>query len=250
MKLQGRIALVTGGSRGIGRAITLLLAREGAGVVVNYAKGDDDAHEIVAEIEKSGGRAVALRADVGDAEQVLDLARRASEHFGRIDILVSNAGVGHPKQIVDTTNDEWTRIMDVNARATLILTRELLPGMMERRWGRIVAISSIIGKTGRGYFSTATYGASKAALITLVMGIAREGGPYVTANTICPGWIDTGRNNTPEKLPIKERALREIPLARLGTPEDVAETVLFLASEGASYITGQSINVNGGLLMQ
>jgi 3-oxoacyl-[acyl-carrier protein] reductase len=249
MTLSGRVALVTGASRGIGRATSLLLAKRGAHVVVNYAINDDAAQEVVHQIESAGGRALAVKADVGDPSQ-LAMLERARASLGPVDILVSNAGIGHPKQIVDTTNEEWQRVFDVNARATLILARALLPGMIERGYGRIVTVSSIIGKTGRGYFSTATYGAAKAALITLTMGIAREGAPYVTANCICPGWIDTGRNDTPEKLPIRERALREIPLQRLGKPEDVAETVLFLVSDGASYITGQSINVNGGLLMQ
>lgn len=249
-KIGGKVALVTGGSRGIGRATALLLAREGAAVVVNYANDEASARAVVDQIESAGGRAVAVQADVGDAAQVDRLVERAIAFGGRVDILVSNAGIGHPKQVVDTTNDEWQRVFDVDARATLLLARALLPGMVERRYGRIVTISSIIAKTGRGYFSTATYGAAKAALITLTMGIAREAAPYVTANCICPGWIDTGRNNTPDKLAVKERALREIPLQRLGTPDDIAETVLFLVSDGASYITGQSINVNGGLLMQ
>jgi 3-oxoacyl-[acyl-carrier protein] reductase len=249
-KLEGKVALVTGGSRGIGRATSLLLAREGASVVVNYGHGEEAAREVVEQIAATDGRAVAVKADVGNAAQVVKLVEQATAAFGRVDLLVSNAGVGHPKQIVDTTDEEWQRVFDVDARATMILARELLPGMTERRFGRIVTISSIIGKTGRGYFSTATYGAAKAALITFTMGIAREGAPFVTANCICPGWIDTGHNDAPEKQPVKERALREIPLQRLGRPEDIAETVLFLLSEGASYITGQTINVNGGLLME
>lgn len=250
MKLSERVALVTGGSRGIGRATALLLAREGADVVVNYAQDEAAAKEVADEVRSIGRRALVVKADVGDNAQIAHLVDAAHAEFGRVDILVSNAGVGHPKQIVDTTDEEWQRVMDVDARATLVLARAILPGMAERRYGRIVTISSIIGKTGRGYFSTATYGAAKAALIVLTMGIAREAAPYVTANCICPGWIDTGRNDTPEKRPVRERALREIPLQRLGRPDDIAETVLFLVSEGASYITGQSINVNGGLLMQ
>ncbi|MCC6178905.1 MAG: SDR family oxidoreductase [Chloroflexi bacterium] len=249
-KLAGKVALVTGGSRGIGRATALLLANSGASVVVNYSRGEAAAEQVVREIERIDGQAVAVKADVGDPAALASLTERANAAFGHVDILVSNAGVGHPKQVVDTTDEEWQRVFDVDARATLILARALLPGMIERQYGRIVTISSIIGKTGRGYFSTATYGAAKAALIVLTMGIAREGAPYVTANSICPGWIDTGNNNSPEKQPVRERALREIPLQRLGRPEDIAETVLFLVSDGASYITGQSINVNGGLLMQ
>lgn len=250
MKLSGRIALVTGGSRGIGRATALAIAREGADVVVNYAKDDEAARDVARRIESMGRRVLLAKADVGDTAQIGRLVEQATSAFGRIDLLVSNAGAGHTKPITETTDEAWQRVMDVNARATLALAREILPGMVERRFGRVVTISSVTGKNAKGYWSKSPYGAAKAALITLTMGIALEGAPYVTANCICPGLVDKGNLTTPEQLAVKERAIGEIPLRRLGTPEDVAETAVFLLSDGAAYITGQTINVNGGFLMQ
>jgi NAD(P)-dependent dehydrogenase (short-subunit alcohol dehydrogenase family) len=189
-----------------------------------------------------------VRADVGDLDQLRHLLDRCDAAFGRVDVLVSNAGIGQRHKIVDTTDEEWERVMNVDARATFVLARALLPGMIERRFGRIVTISSIIAKTGVGGSSFATYAAAKAALIALTFGIAREGAPYVTANAICPGVIDRNAVAPAPLAPVKW-VLGEIPLQRRGTPGDIAETVLFLAT-GGGYITGQSLNVNGGLLMQ
>lgn len=249
MKLAGKVALVTGGSRGIGRGTALTLARAGADIIINYVQDDAAAAWTADQIAQMGRKVVTVKADVGDLGDLQRLLDRAHEAFGRVDILVSNAGIGQRQQIVDTPDDEWERVMNVNARATLVLVRALLPGMIARQFGRIVTISSIIAKTGRGGSSFATYGASKAALIALTYGIAHEGAPYVTANAICPGVIDRNATEPAALAPVKWRGQYDILLQRRGTPQDIAETVLFLVSDGG-YITGQSINVNGGLLME
>jgi 3-oxoacyl-[acyl-carrier protein] reductase len=248
-RLQGKVAMVTGGTRGIGRGTALSLAREGADLVINYSKDQAAADRTTADLEALGGRVLTVRADVGDLGQLKSLLGRTEETFGKVDILVSNAGIGQRHQIVDTPDEEWERVMNVDARATFVLARALLPGMIARRFGRVVTISSIIAKTGIGGSSFATYAAAKAALIAFTFGIAREGAPYVTANAICPGVIDRNATEPAPLAPVKW-VLGEIPLQRRGTPGDIAETVLFLVSDGGSYITGQSINVNGGLLMQ
>ena len=175
--------------------------------------------------------------------------------FDRVDILVSNAGIGQPHQIIDTPDEEWDRVMNVNARATFALARELLPGMIRRKFGRFVTIASNIAVYGRGGGSFATYAASKAALIALTKGIAHEGAPYVTANAILPG--PTNRQLAEERtepIQIQEDqpvAWLGIPtlISRQGTPEDIAHTVVFFASDAAEYITGQSLHVSGGLFM-
>ena len=172
MDLSGKIALVTGGGRGIGATISIVLAQAGADVVINYNTSEDDASKIRDKIKAMGRRAVAIRIDAGDTTQYTALVRQAKEAFGRVDILVSNAGIGQPHKIVDTPDEEWERVMNVNAR---------------QEFGRFVTISSNIAVYGRGGGSFATYGASKAALIALTKGIAHEGAPYVTANTILPG---------------------------------------------------------------
>jgi NAD(P)-dependent dehydrogenase (short-subunit alcohol dehydrogenase family) len=248
MKLSGRVALVTGGTRGIGRGCALLLAEQGADIVLNYSQDEAAAARTTADVARLGRRVETVKADVGDLDQLRHLLDRCDSAFGRVDVLVSNAGIGQRHKIVDTTDEEWERVMNVDARATFVLARALLPGMIERRFGRIVTISSIIAKTGVGGSSFATYAAAKAALIALTFGIAREGAPYVTANAICPGVIDRNAVAPAPLAPVKW-VLGEIPLQRRGTPGDIAETVLFLAT-GGGYMTGQSLNVNGGLLMQ
>ena len=220
--LSGKVALVTGGGRGIGGTISLVLAQAGADVVINYNTGQEEANMIREVIEAGGGRAVTSRADVGDTAQCKALVRRAEEAFGRVDILVSNAGIGQPHKIVDTADEEWERVMNVNARATLALARELLPGMIQRRFGRFVSISSNVAVYGNGAASFSTYAASKAALIALTKGIAHEGAPYVTANSICPGptnrQLEADRTEPIEMLRNKKREGRvpQLNFFRLG----------------------------------
>ena len=256
MKLEGKTALVTGGSHGIGRGISLGLAREGAMVVVNYSRDTEAAERTLNLIEEIGREAVAVKADVGEIDQCRELVRKADEAFGHVDILVSNAGIGQPHKIVETPDEEWERVMNVNLRATFALARELMPGMIEREYGRIVTISSNAALTGTAHASFATYAASKAGLIALTKGIAHEGAPYITANAICPGGtsreIASERGEEwPPPLSFEERRWlgRRVPLNRRGTPEDIAETVLFLVSDSGCFITGQTIHVSGGVMM-
>ena len=253
--LSEKVALVTGGGRGIGATISLVLAQAGADVVINYSTSEEESKRIQSKIEAAGGRAATIRADVGDTAQCAALVRQAEETFGRVDILVSNAGIGQPHKIVDTPDEEWERVMNVNARATFALARELLAGMIKRKFGRFVTISSNIAVYGRGGGSFATYGASKAALIALTKGIAHEGAPFVTANAICPG--TTARElaedrTTPiqiqEDLPMNWLGI-PILISRKGTPEDIAHAVSYFASPAAEYVTGQTLHVSGGLFM-
>ena len=253
--LSGKTALVTGGGHGIGATISLILARAGADVVINYHTSKSDAEKIKGKIEDTGRTAIVVPADIGDITQCKDLCHRANDHFGRVDILVSNAGIGQPHSIVETPDEEWDRVMNVNARATFALARELLPDMIRRKFGRFVAISSNIAVYGRGGASFATYAASKAALIALIKGVAHEGAPFVTANAICPGPTDRRlAEERDEPVRIDENKKFDwlgIPnlINRRGVPEDIAHAVAFFASDAAEYVTGQTLHVSGGLFM-
>lgn len=255
--LSGKVALVTGGGRSIGATICLALAGAGADVVINYNSSRAEAHKVCGKINAMGRRAVTVQADVADVVQCEELVRQAETACGRVDILVSNSGTGQPHKIVDTSYEEWDRVMNVNARATFALARKLLPGMMERKFGRFVTISSNIAVYGTGGGSFATYAASKAALIAMTKGIAHEGAPYVTANAILPCMIRKYRDVEEERSePIRIDEAQDlrwlgIPILarRRGEPEDVAHAVAFFASDAAEYVTGQSLHVSGGLFM-
>ncbi len=256
MKLEGKIALVTGGSHGIGRGISLALAREGAKVVVNYSTDKEAAEWTENKIKDMGGEAAVVKADVGEIDQCRELVSKSNEAFGHVDILVSNAGIGQQSKIVDTPDEEWDRVMNVNLRATFALARELMPGMIEREYGRIVTISSNCALTGIAQGSFVTYATSKGALNTLTKGIAHEGAPFITCNAICPGGTnrkiaeERGEKWPPPPAFDEKRFLgMRVPLNRTGTPEDIAETVLFLVSDSGCFITGQAIHVSGGVMM-
>ncbi len=255
INLSGRVALVTGGGRGIGATISLVLADAGANVVINYNSSEKESKRIKDKIEAAGGRAEVIPANVADTDQCKDLVSQAEELFGQVDILVSNAGIGQPNKIIDTSDEEWEQVMNVNARATLVLARQLLPSMVERQFGRFISISSNIAVYGRGGGSFATYAASKAALIALTKGIAHEGAPYVTANSICPGptsrELAEDRQTPIQILSDQPRNWLGIPIliSRSGAAEDIAHAVSFFASEAAQYITGQTLHVSGGMFM-
>jgi len=247
MRLSERVALVTGASRGIGRAIAVALAAEGAAVAVNYARSEAAAQEVVDLIRERGGRAVALQADVDDAEQVEALVAGAEAELGPVDILVNNAGIARDGLLMRMTPEAWNEVLSTNLSAAYRTTRAVLRGMLRRRFGRIINITSVVGLTGN--VGQANYAAAKAGLIGFTKSLAREvGSRGITVNAVAPGLIDTDMTAALGEE-WKRRMLDQVALGRLGTPDDVAGAVVFLASEAASYITGQTLVVDGGLTM-
>jgi 3-oxoacyl-[acyl-carrier protein] reductase len=251
LDLSGRAAVVTASSRGIGAASAIALARAGCDVCVNY-RADGDAAEAVAEsVREQGRRALVVQADVADSTAVTAMVARAQEAFGRLDIIVSNAGAGTRVPMHEMTDDEYRRVFDINVKGFVALARAALPAMRAARSGRIIAISSIVGRSGKAFMSPSpTYAGAKAALIGYVRGLAREvGGLGITVNAVCPGWVDWGTKHTAAPAEVRASALSQIPLGRTGTAEDIANAVVFLASDQAAYLTGVSLDVNGGLYM-
>ncbi len=246
--LSGRTALITGASRGIGKACALYLGRAGANVVVNYRQDEDSAKKVVSAISDMGSQAVAIKADVSKPDEALALVKNAEESQGPIDIFVNNVGTGTRALISEITREDYDRVLDTNLRAFVTLAGAVVESMKKRRTGSIVGISSITGETGRAFLSgSPLYPAAKASVIGLVKGLAREGGPYgIRANVVCPGWTETDATaNAPAD--VKASAIKLMPLGRTGVPDDIAGAVLFLASDLSSYVTGATIDVNGGL---
>lgn len=244
--LEGKVALVTGASRGIGKAIALEIARHGAAVAVNYVSSKALADAAVGEIEALGGRAVALQADVSNADECQRLAEATETALGPIDILVNNAGIVRPRMVHRMSTEEWDDVLSANLDSAFYLTGPVVRGMRERRYGRVINIASVMGQMAK--IGSANYSAAKAGLIAFTRATALELAPYnITVNAVCPGWIMTDLNAKlePEQ---REQLLRGIPLGRFGEVEDVARMVRFLLTEG-DWITGQQLNVNGGEYM-
>jgi len=244
MLLANKVALVTGASRGIGRGVALEMAKEGADVVVNYASSDEKAAEVSHAIETLGRRALVVKADVSRPDQVEDMRKRVIKEFGGVDILVNNAGVHRHLKFWEMEVTEWRRVLSVNLDGVFLCSKAFSREMKEKKWGRIINISSIIGFIGTDH--EAHYGASKAGVLGLTKSLALELASYnITVNAIAPGWIETDMtaDATAER---RREALELIPLGRMGQPADIANAAAFLASERASFITGQTIHVNGG----
>ena len=247
--LQGKVALVTGASRGIGRAIAVALGRRGAKVIVNYASRDDAAREAIAAVEAVGGQGVALKLDVADGTAVTEAIRQLGKDHGSLDILVNNAGIAVNGLLMRFTDDQWQRTINTNLGGAFHCIRAAATLLLKAKdAGRIINITSVVGEMGNG--GQAAYSASKAGLIGLTMSTARElASRGVTCNAVAPGFIET--DMTGEHLPEAQRVklMEQIPLGRIGRADEVADTVAFLAGPEASYITGQIIRVNGGMLM-
>jgi 3-oxoacyl-[acyl-carrier protein] reductase len=246
MSLSGRVAFVTGASQGIGRACALRLAGAGAAVAVaarNQEKLNELAHEIIA----NGGRAAAFALDVTDEEQVKLAIKAAITQFGKVEILVNNAGITRDQLILRMKRADWDAVLQTNLTSAYLCTQQVASSMLKQRWGRIINITSVFGQMGQA--GQTNYAASKAGLIGLTLAIARElGSRNITCNAVAPGFIETAMTEVLGEE-FKQNAAKQIPLGRVGTVDDVANAVAFLASDDAAYITGHVLNVNGGLLM-
>jgi 3-oxoacyl-[acyl-carrier protein] reductase len=246
MSLSGRVAFVTGASQGIGRACALKLAAEGATAAV-VARNQEKLNELVAQIAAAGGKAAAVALDVSNEEQVKSAIKTAIAQFGKIDILVNNAGITRDQLVMRMKRADWDAVLQTNLTSAYLCIQQVIGSMLKQRWGRIINITSVFGQMGQA--GQANYAASKAGLIGLTMAIAREvGSRNITCNAIAPGFIETAMTAGLGD-DFKQNAVKQIPLGRAGSPEDVASAVAFLASDQASYITGHVLNVNGGMLM-
>jgi len=246
MSLSNKVAFVTGASQGIGRTIALRLAKEGATVAV-AARNQEKLNELVAEITAAGGKAAAFALDVADEEQVKNTVKAAIAQFGKIDILVNNAGITKDQLVMRMKRADWDAVLQTNLTSAYLCIQQAIPSMLKQRWGRIINITSVFGQMGQA--GQANYAASKAGLIGLTMAIAREvGSRNITCNAVAPGFIETAMTATLGDE-FKQNAVKQIPLGRVGSSEDVAGAVAFLASDDASYITGHVLSVNGGMLM-
>ncbi|MEX1248461.1 MAG: 3-oxoacyl-[acyl-carrier-protein] reductase [Anaerolineales bacterium] len=247
LPLANKVAVVTGGSRGIGRAIAIELTRRGASVIVNYNQNGKAAEEVVLEIVKAGGKAAALIGDVAKVEDAQAIIKGALEKFGGLDILVNNAGITRDMLIMMMSEESWDAVMDTNLKGTFNCSKAAVRHMMKARSGRIINITSVSGQIGNA--GQTNYSASKAGQIGFTKALAREVAPRnITVNAIAAGYVDTEIwAGVPEDM--RDAFIKMIPLGRKGTPEDIAYAVAFLASDEAAYITGQVLAVDGGMAM-
>jgi len=248
MRLKGRTALVTGGSRGIGRAIALALGEEGADVAVNYVSSEGPARDVVENIKKMGRRAMLAQADVGDYPDTFRMAQEVLREFGRLDILVNNAGINSDKSFVKMDHASWRKVLAINLDGVFNCTKVFVDSMLTRGYGRIVNITSVIGQIGN--FGQANYAASKAGVTAMTKSLAKElAAKGITVNAVAPGFIETDMvDSIPER--IRQRLLDQVPLKRFGKAEEVARAVTYLVSSDGDYITGEELSMNGGLLMR
>ena len=247
MDFTGKVAVVTGGSRGIGRAIALRLAAGGAKVVVNYNSNEAAANEVVRQVQAGGGEAIAVQADVSQPAQAQALVDAAQKMFGRVDILVNNAGTTRDTLIMRMSEEDWDLVIDTNLKGAFNCSKAVVRTMMKQRYGRIVNIASVSGLAGQA--GQANYSASKAGLVGMTKALARElGSRQITVNAVAPGFIPTDlTKDLPAEL--KDASLKMIPLGRWGSTQDIAAAVAFLASDEAAYITGHVLSVDGGMVM-
>ena len=247
MKLQGRTALVTGGSRGIGRAVAIALADEGADVAINYVSSETAARDVAEHIKKMGRRTMLAQADVSDYPDTFRMAQDVVREFGHLDILVNNAGINSDKTFTKMDHASWRKVLGTNLDGVFNCTKVFVDQMLTQGYGRVVNMTSVIGQIGN--FGQANYAASKAGVAAFTKSLAKElAGKGVTVNAVAPGFIETEMvANIPDK--VKERLLAQIPLHRFGTAEEVARAVVYIVSSDGDYITGAELSINGGLLM-
>ena len=247
MLLDGKVAIVTGASRGIGRAVAIALAKAGALVAVNYAGNVKAAEEVQQIITQAGGKAILVQGDVAQAEVVDEMMKTVMDEFGRIDILVNNAGITRDGLLMRMKESDWDAVIDTNLKGIFHCTKAAAKHMMKARSGRIINMTSVVGLIGNA--GQTNYAAAKAGVTGFSKSAAKElASRGITVNMVAPGFIDTDMTAVlPEK--VREEMVKGIPMGRMGTPEEVAEAVLFLASDQASYITGQIINLDGGMVM-
>jgi 3-oxoacyl-[acyl-carrier protein] reductase len=245
--LEGKVALVTGASRGIGRAIALELARLGANVAVNYAGSEAKAKEVVEEIKAMGREAIAVQANVADSDAVNNMVKEVLSTFGELHILVNNAGITRDNLIMRMKEEEWDEVINTNLKGVFHCTKAVTRQMMKQRYGRIINIASIVGVSGNA--GQANYVAAKAGVIGLTKTTAKElASRNITVNAVAPGFITTDMTDQLNDE-VRQEMLKQIPLARFGEPKDVASVVAFLASDASSYMTGQTLHVDGGMVM-
>lgn len=246
-KLSGKVAFVTGASRGIGRAIALRLAQDGAKVALNFANNSTKAEEVKAEIESLGGEAILVQGDIAKFEVVTELIKKVVDTWGRLDILINNAGITRDNLLLKMSEEDFDKVISTNLKGVFNCTKAVTKLMMKQRSGRIINMSSVVGL--KGNISQANYAAAKAGIIGFTKSAARElASRGVTVNAVAPGFINTDMTAALSEK-IKEVMLQEIPAGRMGTPEDVANAVAFLVSDEAAYITGQVLSVDGGMVM-
>ncbi|SMQ70322.1 3-oxoacyl-[acyl-carrier-protein] reductase [Bacillus sp. OV166] len=247
MNLEGKAALVTGASRGIGREIALELARQGANVAVNFSGSEAKANEVVDEIKALGREAFAVKCDVSNSGEVAEMVKGTIDRFGKLDILVNNAGITRDNLLMRMKEEEWDDVININLKGVFLCTKAVTRQMMKQRVGRIINIASIVGVSGNP--GQANYVAAKAGVIGLTKTTAKElASRNITVNAIAPGFITTDMT---DKLPedVKTEMLKLIPLARLGEPKDIAKITAFLASDDSAYMTGQTLHIDGGMVM-
>ncbi|MDK0795249.1 3-oxoacyl-[acyl-carrier-protein] reductase [Clostridium perfringens] len=245
--LKDKVAIVTGGTRGIGRAIALKLADQGANIVINYRNSDKEAEELKSILEGKGVKVLTVKCDISNFEDSKNLMDKCKEVFGKIDIIVNNAGITKDTLIMRMKEEDFDNVIDVNLKGTFNCAKHASAIMLKQRFGKIINMTSVVGIAGNA--GQVNYAASKAGVIGLTKSLAKElGSRGITVNAVAPGFINTDMTASLSEK-VKEEASKNIPLKRLGDPEDVANLVGFLASDAANYITGQVINVDGGMVM-
>ncbi|TMQ26394.1 MAG: 3-oxoacyl-ACP reductase FabG [Candidatus Rokuibacteriota bacterium] len=246
LRLRGKVALITGGNTGIGRTVALAYADEGADVAIAWIAREADAASLVAELEKRSRRALSVRCDVTREADVQALVGAVIERFGRIDVLVNNAGIQKPQALTETSLDDWERMMAVHLRGAFLCCREVAPAMIRQRSGRIIVLTSQLAYLGRPRYTA--YSAAKGGLATFTRALAQELAPHgILVNAVAPGLIDTGFDPLPEAA--KRAHAASLPLGRLGTPDDLVGAFVFLASDESRYFCGQTLHPNGGEIM-